>query len=42
MVYLKETHPGMYGMLDKCTNNGVTFRQAIEWINENGTIKIPI
>ena len=39
---LKETHPGMYGMLDKCTNNGVTFRQAIEWINENGTIKIPI
>ena len=33
---LKETHPGMYGLLDKITNNGYTFRQAIEWVNEHG------
>ena len=32
---LKETHPGMYGLLDKVTNSGYTMRQAIEWINEH-------
>jgi len=31
---LKETHPGVYGLLDKVKNNGVTFREAIEWTNE--------
>lgn len=33
-VRLKETHPGMYGLLDKIKNNGVTYREAIEWTNE--------
>ena len=39
---LKETHPGMYGMLDRVTNNGVTMRQAIEWINEHGGLDIKL
>lgn len=39
---LKQTHPGMYGMLDKITNNGVTFREAIEWINEHGGLNIKL
>ena len=34
-LQLKETHPGMYGLLDKVTNSGYTMRQAIEWINEH-------
>ena len=32
---LKETHPKMYQLLDICSNNGYTMRQAIEWINEH-------
>ena len=32
---LKESHPGLYGLLDKIENNGYTMRQAIEWVNEN-------
>ena len=39
---LKETHPGMYGMLDRVKNNGVTFREAIEWINEHGNMDIKL
>lgn len=39
---LKETHPGMYGMLDRVTNNGVTMRQAIEWMNEHGNMNIKL
>ena len=39
---LKETHPGMYGMLDRVTNNGVTMRQAIEWMNEHGGLDIKL
>ena len=34
---LKETHPGMYKLLDVLKNNGVTYRQAIEWFNEHTT-----
>ena len=34
-VRLKETHPQMYALLDKCKNSGYTYREAIEWINEN-------
>ena len=30
---LKETHPGMYKLLDVVKNNGVTMREAIEWTN---------
>jgi hypothetical protein len=37
---LKETHPGMYTLLDKVKNNGYTMREAIEWINENGNMEI--
>jgi 3'-phosphoadenosine 5'-phosphosulfate sulfotransferase (PAPS reductase)/FAD synthetase len=37
---VKETHPKMYGLLDICKNNGVTFREAIEWTNEHGNLNI--
>lgn len=38
---LKKTHPKHYAVLDKLTNNGVTYREAIDWINEhNGKGKI--
>ena len=37
---LKETHPKMYALLDVVKNNGVTFRQAIEWTNEHGNLNI--
>jgi 3'-phosphoadenosine 5'-phosphosulfate sulfotransferase (PAPS reductase)/FAD synthetase len=39
---LKETHPKMYNLLDVCKNNGVTFREAIEWTNENGGFEIKL
>ena len=32
---LKETHPKMYGLLDVIKNNGITFREAIEWTNDH-------
>ena len=38
---LKKTHPSAYKALDVVQNNGVTYRQAIDWINEhNGKGKI--
>ena len=38
---LKKTHPKHYAVLDKITNNGITYREAINWINEhNGKGKI--
>lgn len=37
---LKEFHPKMYDMLDVCKNNGYTMREAIEWLNEHGNMKI--
>lgn len=39
---LKETHPGMYKLLDVVKNNGVTFREAIEWTNEHGNMDIKL
>lgn len=39
-VLLKQTHPKMYGLLDHITNNGYTYRQAIDWINEHGNTNI--
>ena len=39
---LKETHPGMYKLLDIVKNNGITMRQAIEWTNENGHTNIKL
>ena len=37
---LKETHPKMYDLLDVIKNNGYTFREAIEWVNEHGGMDI--
>lgn len=37
---LHETHPGMYNLLDVVKNNGVTFREAIDWTNEHGNLHI--
>ena len=39
-LQLKETHPKMYNLLDVVKNNGITFREAIEWTNENGNLNI--
>ena len=39
---LKKTHPGMYNLLDVVKNNGVTMREAIEWINEHGGTDIKL
>lgn len=39
---LAETHPKMLNLLDICKNNGITFREAIEWVNNNGNVKIKI
>lgn len=39
-VRLKQTHPGLYNLLDVIENNGVTYRQAIDWINEHGNLNI--
>lgn len=41
-VQLKETHPKMYGLLDVVKNNGMTFREAIEWTNEHGNLNIKL
>ena len=32
---LKETHPKFYALLDVFKNNGITYRQALEWTNEH-------
>ena len=32
---LKETHPKYYALLDVFKNNGITFREALEWTNEH-------
>ena len=39
-VRLKETHPKMHNLLYVCKNSGVTFAEAIDWINENGNMNI--
>lgn len=41
-LQLKETHPKMYNLLDIVKNNGVTFREAIEWTNEHGNLNIKL
>lgn len=41
-IQLKETHPKMYNLLDIVKNNGVTFREAIEWTNEHGKLNIKL
>lgn len=39
---LKQTHPKMYALLDVVKNNGVTMREAIEWVNEHGNLNIKL
>ena len=41
-IQLKQTHVKLYNLLDICTNNGYTFRQAIEWTNKNGNLNIKL
>jgi len=37
---LHETHPKMYNLLDVVENNGITYREAIDWTNEHGNLDI--
>lgn len=39
---LKESHPKMYNLIDIIKNNGVTYREAIEWTNEHGNLNIKL
>lgn len=41
-LQLKQTHEKMYNLLDVVKNNGVTFREAIEWTNEHGNLNIKL
>ena len=41
-IRLKQTHEKMYNLLDVVKNNGVTFREAIEWTNEHGNLNIKL
>ena len=37
---LKETHPKFYNLIHILKNNGVTYAEAIDWINEHGGFNI--
>lgn len=37
---LKETHPKFHDLLHVLKNNGVTYAEAIDWINEHGNMHI--
>ena len=37
---LKETHPKFHNLLHILKNNGVTYAEAIDWINEHGGLNI--
>ncbi len=37
---LKQTHPKFHNLLYVLKNNGVTYAEAIDWINENGGFNI--
>ena len=37
---LKETHPKFYNLLYRLKNNGVTYAEAIDWVNEHGNMNI--
>ena len=39
-LQLKESHPKMYELLDVVKNNGISFREAINWMNEHGDLNI--
>lgn len=37
---LKETHPKFHNLLHVLKNNGVTYAEAIDWVNEHGNMNI--
>lgn len=37
---LKETHPKFHNLLHILKNNGVTYAEAIDWVNEHGNMNI--
>lgn len=37
---LKETHPKFHNLLYILKNNGVTYAEAIDWVNEHGNMNI--
>ena len=37
---LKETHPKFHNLIYVLKNNGVTYAEAIDWINEHGNMNI--
>ena len=37
---LKETHPKFHNLLNVAKNNGVTYAEAIDWVNEHGGFNI--
>lgn len=37
---LKETHPKFHNLLYVLKNNGVTYAEAIDWVNEHGNMNI--
>ena len=37
---LKETHPKFHNLLYVLKNNGVTYAEAIDWVNEHGNLNI--
>ena len=37
---LKETHPKLHNLLYVLKNNGVTYAEAIDWVNEHGNVNI--
>lgn len=39
-LMLKETHPKFYNLLYILKNNGITYAEAIDWINEQGKFNI--
>lgn len=39
-LMLKETHPKLHNLLYVLKNNGVTYAEAIDWVNEHGNMNI--
>lgn len=39
---LKETHPNFHKLLFILKNNGVTYAEAIDWVNEHGNLDIKL
>lgn len=37
---LKETHPKFHNLLNIAKNNGITYAEAIDWVNEHGNMNI--